>query len=118
VLYTTVPVDDLEEWQQRSVGLTESVELFGLDSMVDYSIAVAGRTADGLGRISAPLVVNLRPTDVPLDLRATDVSTHSLHLKWSHPNRLKLIHYMVRNIYWCEMRQFKCSLTCATAPKI
>ncbi|KAE8743781.1 hypothetical protein FOCC_FOCC009612 [Frankliniella occidentalis] len=93
VLYTTTPVEDLDEWQVLSVGLTESVELQGLERHADYAVAVAARTRDGLGYLSPTLTVRVRPTEVPVDLRATDVSTHGLTLTWSPAIHINPLYY-------------------------
>lgn len=37
-------VEDLDEWQQKSVGLTESADLMNLEKFAQYAIAVAART--------------------------------------------------------------------------
>lgn len=96
MLYTTTPVEDLDEWQGVAVGLTESVELQGLERLAEYAVVVAARTRDGLGRLSPPLTVRVRPTEVPVNLRATDVSTHGLTLSWGPAIHTNPLHYRVR----------------------
>ncbi|KAF4525355.1 hypothetical protein B566_EDAN007837 [Ephemera danica] len=44
VFYTMTAVEDLDKWQQKVVGLTESVELSNLEKFSQYAIAVAART--------------------------------------------------------------------------
>lgn len=95
VLYTTTAVEDLDEWQSLSVGLTESVELVGLERLAEYAVAVAARTREGLGHLSSALTVRVRPTEVPIDLRATDVSTHGITLTWSPAIHINPLHYQV-----------------------
>jgi hypothetical protein len=53
----------------------------------------------GLGRLSEKVTVKVKPEDVPLNLRAHDVSTHSMTLSWSPPIRLNPINYKV-NFYF------------------
>lgn len=88
-------VEDLDVWQQKAVGLTESAELVSLEKYAQYAVAVAARTKHGLGRLSEKVTVTVKPTDVPLNLRAHDVSTHSMTLSWSHPIRINPVEYRV-----------------------
>lgn len=88
-------VEDLDEWQQKTVGLTESADLVNLEKYAQYAIAVAARTRTGLGRLSEKVTVKVKPEDVPLNLRAHDVNTHSMTLSWSPPIRLNPINYKV-----------------------
>lgn len=92
-------VEDLDEWQQKSVSLTESADLLNLEKFAQYAIAVAARTKVGLGRLSEKVTVKIKPEDVPLNLRAHDVSTHSMTLSWSPPIRLNPINYKVNFFY-------------------
>jgi receptor-type tyrosine-protein phosphatase F len=48
-----------------------------------------------LGRLSEKITVKIKPEDVPLNLRAHDVSTHSMTISYSPPIRLNPIHYKV-----------------------
>ena len=107
VLYTSTAVEDLDEWQWCSVGLTESVELQGLEQLAEYAVVVAARTRDGLGHLSAPLTVRVRPTEVPVDLRATDVSTHGLALSWGPAIHINPLHYRVST---CTLHSASCTL--------
>jgi netrin-G3 ligand len=88
-------VEDLDEWQQKVVGLTESADLVNLEKYAQYAIAVAAQTRTGLGRLSEKVTVKVKPEDVPLNLRAHDVNTHSMTLSWSPPIRLNPINYKV-----------------------
>jgi len=108
-------VEDLEAWNHKIVGLTESVELVNLEKYAQYAIAVAARTKtvsrfsllflnslltkkyvfQGLGRLSGKITVKVKPEDVPLNLRASDVSTHSMILSWATPIRINPINYKV-----------------------
>lgn len=100
-------VEDLDEWQQKSVGLTESADLVNLEKFAQYAIAVAARTKNsGLGRLSEKVTVKVKPEDVPLSLRAHDVSTHSMTLSWSPPIRLNPINYKVIIIYLKDTFEF------------
>jgi len=49
----------------------------------------------GLGKLSEKVTVKVKPEDVPLSLRAHDVSTHSMTLSWSPPIRLNPQSYKV-----------------------
>ncbi|XP_020288959.1 tyrosine-protein phosphatase Lar isoform X8 [Pseudomyrmex gracilis] len=95
VFYTTTAVEDLDEWKQKSVGLTESVDLINLEKFTQYAITVAARYKTGLGRLSEKVTVKVKPEDVPLNLRAPDSSTHSMTLSWTPPIRLTPTKYKV-----------------------
>jgi receptor-type tyrosine-protein phosphatase F len=106
-------VEDLEAWNQKTVGLTESIELVNLEKYAQYAVAVAARTKtvsfkdskalqltkkisfQGLGRLSEKVTVKVKPEDVPLNLRASDVSTHSMILSWATPIRINPVNYKV-----------------------
>jgi hypothetical protein len=53
-------------------------------------------TVQGLGRLSEKITVKVKPEDVPLNLRAQDVTTHSMTLSWAPPIKLNPINYKVR----------------------
>lgn len=95
VYYTMTAVEDLDEWQTKIVGLTESADLVNLEKYAQYAISIAARFKTGLGRLSEKITVKIKPEDVPLNLRAQDVSTHSMTLTWSSPIRLNPIHYKI-----------------------
>ncbi|KAK7792967.1 hypothetical protein R5R35_007615 [Gryllus longicercus] len=95
IFYTMTAVEDLDEWQQKAVGLTESADLVNLEKFAQYAIAVAAKTKQSLGRLSEKVTVKVKPEDVPLNLRAHDVSTHSMTLSWSPPIRLNPINYKI-----------------------
>lgn len=95
IFYTMTPVEDLDEWQQKSVQVTHSADLENLEKFAEYAIAVAAKTADGLGRLSDKVTVKVRPEEVPLNLRAQDVSTHSMTLSWAPPLRLNPVSYKI-----------------------
>ncbi|XP_022829885.1 tyrosine-protein phosphatase Lar isoform X6 [Spodoptera litura] len=95
IFYTMTPVEDLDEWQQKTVHVTHSADLDNLEKFAEYAVAVAARTADGLGRLSEKVTVKVRPEEVPLHLRAQDVSTHSMTLSWSPPLRLNPVSYKI-----------------------
>ncbi|XP_012542429.1 tyrosine-protein phosphatase Lar isoform X8 [Monomorium pharaonis] len=95
IFYTTTAVEDLDEWKQKSVGLTESADLINLEKFTQYAITVAARYKTGLGRLSETVTVKVKPEDVPLNLRAPDSSTHSMVLSWTPPIRLTPMKYKV-----------------------
>ncbi|XP_041986315.1 tyrosine-protein phosphatase Lar isoform X2 [Aricia agestis] len=95
LFYTMAPVADLDEWQQKTVHITHSADLENLEKFAEYAIAVAAKTAEGLGRLSEKVTVKVRPEEVPLHLRAQDVSTHSMTLSWSPPLRLNPVSYKI-----------------------
>lgn len=39
-------VEDLDQWQQKSVGLTHSAELVSLEKYAEYAIAIAVNTSN------------------------------------------------------------------------
>ncbi|XP_067620711.1 tyrosine-protein phosphatase Lar isoform X3 [Eurosta solidaginis] len=95
IFYTMTAVEDLDEWQTKTVGLTESADLLNLEKFAQYAVAIAARFKNGLGRLSEKVTVKIKPEDVPLNLRAHDVSTHSMTLSWSPPIRLNPINYKI-----------------------
>ncbi|KAM3960723.1 tyrosine-protein phosphatase Lar-like [Aphomia sociella] len=95
IFYTMTPVEDLDEWKQKSVHVTHSADLENLEKFAEYAIAVAAKTADGLGRLSEKVTVKVKPEEVPLNLRAQDVSTHSMTLSWASPLRLNPVSYRI-----------------------
>ncbi|XP_072749462.1 tyrosine-protein phosphatase Lar isoform X5 [Anoplolepis gracilipes] len=95
IFYTTTAVEDLDEWKQKTVGLTESADLINLEKFTQYAITVAARYKTGLGRLSEKVTVKVKPEDVPLNLRAPDSSTHSMTLSWTPPIRLTPMKYKV-----------------------
>ncbi|XP_061378119.1 tyrosine-protein phosphatase Lar isoform X4 [Danaus plexippus] len=95
IFYTMTPVEDLDDWQHKTVHVTHSAELGNLEKFAEYAIAVAAKTAEGLGRLSEKVTVKVRPEEVPLHLRAQDVSTHSMTLSWSPPLRLNPVSYKI-----------------------
>ncbi|KAL1129262.1 hypothetical protein AAG570_013791 [Ranatra chinensis] len=95
IFYTMTAVEDLDEWQHKIVPVTESADLVNLEKYAQYAIAVAAKTKAGLGRLSEKVTVKVKPEDVPLSLRAHDVTTHSMTLSWSPPIRLNPINYRI-----------------------
>uniref|UniRef100_A0A1I8NX65 protein-tyrosine-phosphatase n=1 Tax=Stomoxys calcitrans TaxID=35570 RepID=A0A1I8NX65_STOCA len=95
IFYTMAAVDDMDEWQSKTVGLTESADLVNLEKFAQYSVAIAARFKSGLGRLSEKVNVKIKPEDVPLNLRAHDVTTHSMTLSWSPPIRLNPVSYKI-----------------------
>ncbi|XP_024084878.1 tyrosine-protein phosphatase Lar isoform X3 [Cimex lectularius] len=95
IFYTMTAVEDLDQWQFKTVPVTESADLVNLEKYAQYAIAVAAVTKLGLGRLSEKVTVKVKPEDVPLQLRAHDVSTHSMTLSWSPPIRLNPINYKI-----------------------
>lgn len=95
IFYTMTAVEDLDKWQQKVVGLTESANLVNLEKYAQYAVAVAARYKTGLGRLSDKVTVKVKSEDVPLDLRAPDVSTHSMTLLWTPPIRLNPANYTI-----------------------
>ena len=95
VFYTMTAVEDLDEWLQKSVPVTGSAELSNLERNSQYAITVAARTKSGYGRLSEKVTVTVKPEDVPTELRAQGVSTHSMSLSWQQPIRLNPISYRI-----------------------
>lgn len=95
IFYTMTAVEDLDEWQTKTVGLTESADLVNLEKFAQYAVAIAARFKNGLGRLSEKVTVKIKPEDVPLNLRAHDVTTHSMTLSWAPPIRLNPINYKI-----------------------
>lgn len=58
-------------------------------------IHYAFNDVQGLGRLSEKITVKVKPEDVPLNLRAQDVTTHSMTLSWAPPIKLNPINYKV-----------------------
>lgn len=95
VFYTMTAVEDLDEWHTKTLGLTESVDLINLEKYATYAVAIAARYKSGLGRLSEKITVKVKPEEVPLNLRAQDVSTHSMTLSWDPPIRLNPTNYKI-----------------------
>lgn len=97
IFYTMTAVEDLDEWQKKEVGLTESADLVNLEKYAEYAIAVAGimNNSRTLGRLSETVTAKVKPEDVPLNLRAHEVTTHSMTLSWSPPIRLNPVKYKI-----------------------
>ncbi|XP_024937646.1 tyrosine-protein phosphatase Lar isoform X10 [Cephus cinctus] len=95
IFYTMTAVEDLDEWKQKTVGLTESADLLNLEKYAQYAVAVAVRYKTGLGRLSVKVTVKVKPEEVPLNLRAPESSTHSMKLSWSPPIKFNPIKYKV-----------------------
>lgn len=49
----------------------------------------------GFGRLSEKITVIVKPDEVPLNLRASEVSTHSMTLSWTPPIKLNPIGYKI-----------------------
>ena len=95
IFYSMTEVEDLTKWQRKTVGLTTSAELVNLEKDTPYAIAVAARTHDGLGRLSQRIIEKVKPGEVPLNLRATEVTTHTMALSWGPPIHLMPINYKI-----------------------
>ncbi|XP_058055440.1 tyrosine-protein phosphatase Lar isoform X2 [Anopheles bellator] len=95
IFYTMTAVEDLDEWQTKVVGVTESADLINLEKFAQYAVAIAAMYRTGLGKLSEKATVKVKPEDVPLNLRAHDVSTHSMTLSWAPPIRLNPINYKI-----------------------
>ncbi|KAK3869100.1 hypothetical protein Pcinc_025578 [Petrolisthes cinctipes] len=95
VFFTMSPGPDLDLWDQVTVPVTHSAELQNLERHAEYAIAVAAKTASGLGRLSTLLQVRVKPVDVPMHLRAHHVTTHSANLTWGPPIQLNPMHFKI-----------------------
>jgi len=76
--------------------VTESADLINLEKHSQYTVIVCAKTKSGLGRVSEKEIVKLKPEEVPLQLTAEDLSTHSMTLKWARPVRLNPVEYKVK----------------------
>nr|XP_027202384.1 tyrosine-protein phosphatase Lar-like isoform X2 [Dermatophagoides pteronyssinus] len=95
VLYTQIAVEDLDLWFRRELPLTWSSELTGLEPKTMYAIRVAAYTRNGLGRLSELITVRTDPTEVPLNLQSTEVTTHTMTLNWKPPRKLDPVKYKI-----------------------
>ncbi|XP_076353516.1 tyrosine-protein phosphatase Lar-like isoform X3 [Tachypleus tridentatus] len=95
VLYTQTAGEDLDLWRLKEVPLTWSAELTGLDTHGQYSIRVGAFTRQGVGRLSEIITVKVTPQDVPNNLQAYGITTHSMKLSWRHPIKLNPIGYKI-----------------------
>lgn len=93
ILYTQMAVEDLNHWFRRETALTWSVELTGLEPKTLYAIRVAAHTNQSLGRLSELITVRTDPTDVPMALISSEVTTHSITLNWKPPKKLEPMNY-------------------------
>ena len=104
VLYSvSTASEDLDLSSVKTVGLTGSAELTGLEANSMYAIRVAAFTEKGLGRLSDLITVKTTPTDVPIDLRGHSITTHAMTLEWRPPKKLNPIGY---NITYGANKQF------------
>ena len=104
VLYSlSTASEDLDLSNVKTVGLTGSAELTGLEANSMYAIRVASFTEKGLGRLSDLITVKTTPTDVPIDLRGHSITTHAMTLEWRPPKKLNPISY---NITYGANKQF------------
>jgi netrin-G3 ligand len=81
------------------VVVTQSADLINLEKHSQYTVIVCAKTKSGLGKVSEKVIVKLKPEEVPLQLTADDLSTHSMTLKWARPVRLNPIEYRVSYNY-------------------
>ncbi|XP_050531444.1 tyrosine-protein phosphatase Lar isoform X2 [Daktulosphaira vitifoliae] len=95
IYYTMTAVEDLNLWNTKDVPVTDSTDLANLEKMAQYAIAVVAKTDDGFGRLSEKVTVIVKPDEVPLNLRASDLSTHSMTLSWTPPIKLNPIGYKI-----------------------
>src|SRR5699024_6933596 len=70
-------------------------ELTGLEVKTMYAIRVAAHTNQSLGRLSELITVRTDPTDVPLNLQSTEVTTHTMTLNWKPPKKLEPVKYKI-----------------------
>lgn len=66
-----------------------------LDFISNWSIPFFQPTNEGLGRLSQKIIVEVKPRNVVLNLRAKGVSTHTMELSWSPPIDLTPINYKI-----------------------
>ncbi|KAK4337061.1 hypothetical protein RND71_043757 [Anisodus tanguticus] len=104
VLYTSSTAsEDLDLCNVKTVGLTGSADLNGLEPNSMYTIRVAAFTEKGLGRLSEMITVRTTPTDVPINLRGHSIKTDAMTLEWRPPKKLNPIGY---NITYGANKQF------------
>ncbi|XP_040571795.1 tyrosine-protein phosphatase Lar isoform X1 [Lepeophtheirus salmonis] len=118
IFYTMTEVDDLDKWQRKTVGLVTSADLINLESDARYAVAVAARTHEGLGRLSQRINVKVRPRDVVVNLRARDVTTHTMTLSWGQPIHLTPINYKISYNAYKEFVDAQGITQSATIPTI
>lgn len=95
VLYTQTAVEDLDLWFKKEVPMTWSAAITGLEPKTMYAIRVAAYTSYGLGRLSELITVRTDPTDVPMNLQAPEVTTHTMRLSWKPPRKLEPVKYKI-----------------------
>lgn len=61
IFYTMTAVEDLDQWQTKTVPVTESADLVNLEKFAQYAIAVAAKTKQGLGRLSEKVRASILP---------------------------------------------------------
>ena len=83
--------EDLDTWQSISVPVTTSADLINVEKNTFYSILVCAKSKQGLGKASQLVTVKVKPEEVPIQLTAVDLSTHSMTLKWARPVRLVIL---------------------------
>ena len=94
VLYSQTPVEDLDLWYRKGDSIDVVCSHHRLRSQRQcMPFRVAAFTNQGLGRLSELITVRTDPTDVPLNLQALDVTTHTMTLTWKPPKKLEPIKY-------------------------
>lgn len=86
---------DKSFWQNKTIGLTQSAELTDLEQYESYKIALAAITAKGLQYYPQETVVRMDPEEVPLDVKASEITSDSVLLTWAPPIKLIPIKYKI-----------------------
>lgn len=83
-------------YRQRECSFTIMRGVFQSKTLV-YTVAIETRNLfpQGFGRLSEKITVIVKPDEVPLNLRASEVSTHSMTLSWTPPIKLNPIGYKI-----------------------
>lgn len=77
--------EDLDRWMTKNVTLTNSVIITNLVDHSTYEVRVCAISTNFIGKLSNSVRFRTIPEEVPYDLKATDITTHSVKISWKPP---------------------------------
>lgn len=87
--------EDLDRWSTKNVALTNSVIISNLVENSQYEVRVCAVSINFSGKLSHSVKFRTLPEEVPYDLRASDLTTHSVQINWKQPLELVPSKYKV-----------------------
>lgn len=80
--------EDLDRWSTKNVTLTDSVIISNLLENGQYEVRVCAVGVNFSGKLSNSVEFRSLPEEVPYDLRASNLTTHSVKINWRQPLEL------------------------------